>query len=92
MKHSSRPTLEEIAQVKVEGRQQPGWLRSRFMGWPWPRKGISALPGFIFACCPATRHPRVAARPAQHPRRRDPKLAESAIQEIGKGGATHALR
>ena len=42
MKHSSRPTLEEIAQVKVEGHQQPGWLRSRFIGWPWPRKGISA--------------------------------------------------
>jgi len=36
-----RPTPDEIAQVKAEGRQF-GWLRSRFAGWPWPREGISA--------------------------------------------------
>jgi len=36
-----RPTPEEIAQVKAEGRQF-GWLRSRLLGWPWPREGISS--------------------------------------------------
>jgi hypothetical protein len=36
-----RPTPDEIAQVKAEGRQY-GWLRSRLLGLPWPREGISA--------------------------------------------------
>jgi hypothetical protein len=35
-----RLTFEEIAQVKAEGRQY-GWLRSRLLGLPWPREGIS---------------------------------------------------
>ena len=41
MKLSSRPTSEEIGQVKAEGRQY-GWLRSKLLGWPWPREGISS--------------------------------------------------
>lgn len=36
-----RPTREEVEAVKAEG-HSPGWLRSRFMGQPWPRKGVSA--------------------------------------------------
>jgi hypothetical protein len=32
---------EEVAAVRAEGRQ-PGWLRSRFMGQPWPRDGLAA--------------------------------------------------
>jgi len=36
-----RPTFEEIAQVEAEGRQY-GWLRSRLLGLPWPREGVSA--------------------------------------------------
>jgi len=37
----TRPTSDEIAQVKAEGRQF-GWLRSRLLGLPWPREGVSA--------------------------------------------------
>jgi hypothetical protein len=36
-----RPTSEEVEAVKAEG-HSPGWLRSRFMGQPWPREGVSA--------------------------------------------------
>jgi hypothetical protein len=35
-----RPTQEEVESVEAEGRS-PGWLRSRFMDQPWPRKGVS---------------------------------------------------
>jgi hypothetical protein len=37
----ARPTPEEVAQTKLEGRQQPGWLRSRYMHWPWARPGVA---------------------------------------------------
>ena len=37
-----RPTLEEIVQAKAEGGRQYGWLRSRLLGLPWPREGVSA--------------------------------------------------
>jgi len=36
-----RPPREEVEAVKAEGRR-PGWLRSRFMGQPWPRAGVCA--------------------------------------------------
>jgi len=36
-----RPTPDEIAEVKEEGHRY-GWLRSRLLGLPWPRDGISA--------------------------------------------------
>ena len=36
-----RPPAQDIADAKAEG-LNPGSLRSRFMGQPWPRKGVSA--------------------------------------------------
>jgi hypothetical protein len=38
---TTKPPREEVEAVKAEG-TRPGWLRSRFMGQPWPRPGVCA--------------------------------------------------
>jgi hypothetical protein len=48
----ARPTPDEIAQVKADGRQF-GWLRSRLLGWPWPREGVSACGRLGCSVCDA---------------------------------------
>ena len=40
----------------------PGWLRSRFMGWPWPREGISACGRPTCSVCGP---PPIACEPLQ---------------------------
>jgi hypothetical protein len=48
MKHE--PTRDEVESVKAEGRR-PGWLRSRFMGQPWPREGVAACGRSVCEVC-----------------------------------------
>jgi len=47
----NRPTPDEVAQVKAEGRQQPGWLRSHFMHHPWPRPGVAPCGRSVCPIC-----------------------------------------
>jgi hypothetical protein len=44
--------------VPAELAQEPGWLRSRFMHWPYPRPGITACGR---RSCPVCGPPRMPA-------------------------------
>jgi len=45
-----QPTPEEITSVKVE-EYRLGWLRSRLLGRPWPREGVSSCGRLGCAVC-----------------------------------------
>lgn len=42
MRDKQPPTPEVLRRREQALDQEPGWLRSRFMRWQWPREGVKA--------------------------------------------------